>query len=103
MEGRHYVSTGILETLSEQQVIDCSAAYGNRGCNGGRMDWSIRYSNAYPLNKASDYQYVGSTQTCGDTSKGFVKATGMTYVSQTSTALKAAVKTGPVSVSIQAN
>lgn len=47
VEAAHYLKTGQLIKLSEQQIVDCSWGFGNKGCKGGypyrAMQWIIKH------------------------------------------------------------
>ena len=60
IEGQYYRETGQLVTLSEQQLIDCSAKFGNAGCHGGHMVNSFKYViKSGGLCKEIEYSYLG--------------------------------------------
>ncbi|CAF4436733.1 unnamed protein product, partial [Didymodactylos carnosus] len=48
--------------LSEQQIVDCSKAYGNYGCGGGFFEKSFDYlkANAWNLDSSSSYPYTAN-------------------------------------------
>jgi cathepsin L len=105
LEGAHFIKTGQLVSLSEQQLVDCSTSLGNEGCNGGEMYLAFEYAEKTPLETEADYGYTGRDGQCkAATAKGKVSATGYTHVPANSKdQLKAAIAQGPVSVAIEAD
>jgi cathepsin L len=106
MEGAHFIKTGTLLSLSEQNLVDCSTK--NNGCGGGDMDLAFQYTESAPLESEADYPYKGREifhKGCKyDSSKGAVKVTSFNDVTPNSSeALKAAIAKGPVSVAIEAD
>ncbi|KAM7521177.1 hypothetical protein LguiB_020139 [Lonicera macranthoides] len=72
LEGAHFLSTGKLVSLSEQQLVDCDhecdpeeAGSCDAGCNGGLMNNAFEYAlKAGGLEREADYPYTGSDGTC---------------------------------------
>jgi len=95
-------------TLSEQQLIDCSKSYGNKGCNGGLMDNAFKYVAAEGgLCSEADYPYTGKTglvceaSECGTKYDAIKSYSDVTADSEES--LMKAVAEGPVSIAIEAD
>lgn len=104
VEGANFNKSGVLQSFSEQQLVDCSTQ--NSGCNGGLMDYGFEYIQTSPLMLEKDYGYTASVGTCQyDQSKTHGTVTAFTDVTPDSTGdqLKAALMTGPVSVAIEAD
>jgi cathepsin L len=104
VEGAHFLATGQLVSLSEQQLVDCSGSYGNQGCNGGLMDYAFEYIIAKGgICSESSYPYTGTDGTCKTTCTRVVKISSYKDVSTTETALATALSSRPVSVAIEAD
>jgi C1A family cysteine protease len=106
VEGAHFMKTGQLVRLSQQELIDCSWGEGNNGCDGGEDFRAYQWIMKHGLASEEDYgQYLAVDGYCNFKSipptaymKGFVNVT-----SGDADALKAAIaKYGPVSVAIDA-
>ncbi|XP_020490360.1 cathepsin S [Labrus bergylta] len=64
LEGQLKKTTGILESLSPQNLVDCSMNYGNLGCNGGFMSNAFHYVMSQGIASDSAYPYVGRHGQC---------------------------------------
>jgi len=107
IEGAHAIATGSLVALSEQQLVDCSGAQGNQGCNGGLMDYAFTYTISNGgLTLESNYAYTARDGSCNKAKAKDIAATISSYadVPQNQEAqLIAAVNKQPVSVAIEAD
>jgi cathepsin L len=60
MSAQYKLKYGTLINLSNQEINDCTADWGNYGCNGGIMDNVYRYAwDVSGVSKESDYPYFG--------------------------------------------
>jgi len=107
MEGAVAIASGKLVSLSEQQLVDCSGAYGNQGCSGGLMDSAFEYVIANKgLTTEANYAYTAKNGKCDSTKAKAVAATITGYKdvqTMSDPALMTAVGLGPVSVAIEAD
>jgi len=108
MEGCHFLTTGTLIGLSEQNLVDCSQAQGNEGCNGGLMDDAFNYiiqNNG--IDSEASYPYTAEDGTCqyaASNCASTLAQNGYTDVTSGSeSALLTAVAITPVSVAIDAS
>ena len=106
LEGAHFIATGKLVSLSEQQLMDCSWKFGNLSCSGGLMDSAFNYALQTPITTEDNYPYTAMYHTsCRyEAGSGVVQATSYYDVAANdSDALLAAIALGPVSVAIEAD
>ncbi|KAM9737484.1 cathepsin S-like [Menidia menidia] len=65
LEGQLKKSTGILKSLSPQNLVDCSAKYGNYGCRGGFMANAFQYViQNRGIASDTSYPYIAKRDQC---------------------------------------
>merc|ERR1712224_988468 len=107
MGGQWEIATGSLQSISEQQLVDCSKNGGNAGCNGGLMDNSFEWYESKAAATEKSYPYTARDGSCK--SSGWTTAvpqggvTGYKDISSERNLLDAVTNTGPVSVAIEAD
>lgn len=106
IEGQWFRKSGSLVSLSEQQLLDCSTAYGNQGCNGGLMANSFAYvQDNGGIDTEVAYPYEAMLNYCRyQTSYVGARVTGYVNVSPYESYLQQAVASiGPISIAIDAS
>ena len=112
IEGAHFISTGKLVELSEQQLLDCDVGCDpdvpnacDSGCNGGLPSNAMEYIVEHGgIDTEKSYPYVGEKGEC-KADEGTLGATlkNFSYVSSDEKQMAAAlVKHGPLSIGINA-
>eukprot|EP00930_Biecheleria_cincta_P020464 TRINITY_DN1539_c0_g2_i2.p1 TRINITY_DN1539_c0_g2~~TRINITY_DN1539_c0_g2_i2.p1 ORF type:complete len:350 (-),score=76.55 TRINITY_DN1539_c0_g2_i2:118-1167(-) len=112
LEGAYAIATGKLDSLSEQQFVDCDS--NDHGCQGGLPSLAYQYAQENALCTYSSYQYKAAQGTCSTASckvgipKGAVKGyKGLAPVARllpaSEQAMMSAVSQQPVSVAIEAD
>ncbi|KAB5561363.1 hypothetical protein DKX38_006320 [Salix brachista] len=113
LEGAHFLATGELVSLSEQQLVDCDHECDpeepgscDSGCNGGLMNSAFEYSlKAGGLMRKEDYPYTGTDRgACKfDKNKVAARVANFSVVSLDEDQIAAnLVKNGPLAVAINA-
>jgi cathepsin L len=107
LEGAWFLKHKVLVNLSEQQLVDCSTAEGNQGCNGGLMDYAFQYvinNKGLTTDKAYPYTATGPNKCVAKGLPVAARASSFKDVPTNSqTALMAAVVQQPVAVAIEAD
>jgi len=106
VEACHFFGTKTLVGLSEQNLVDCSQAQGNEGCNGGLMTDAMDYIIANKgIDTEASYPYTAQDGTCAFSASN-VGATETAYTNVPSGdegQLQQFVYQGPTSVAIDAS
>jgi len=104
LEGAHFISTKKLVELSEQNLVDCSQAEYNDGCDGGRVDWAIQYViDNKGIDTEQSYPYTAQDGTCQyNPSNNAATATGWNQTAQgdENDLARAVANIGPIGVAI---
>nr|CAA78365.1 tobacco pre-pro-cysteine proteinase [Nicotiana tabacum] len=112
VEGAHFLATGELVSLSEQQLVDCDHECDSEqqdscdaGCGGGLMTTAFEYTlKAGGLQLEKDYPYTGKDGKCHfDKSKIAAAVTNFSVIGLDEDQIAAnLVKHGPLAVGINA-
>ncbi|XP_045477249.1 procathepsin L-like isoform X3 [Harmonia axyridis] len=94
-----------LTSLSEQNLVDCSTAYGNKGCNGGLMTSAFNYVRDHGIESEQNYPYRARNERCqANPSKIVTRVSRFVNIAYGNVVdLQLAIaRVGPISVAIDA-
>ena len=105
IEGAVAIKTGVLKSMSVQQLVDCAM---DNGCKGAHPDYAFRYVKDNPLCTEEEYPYKGKSNSCKlsdnfhcDTTFNITDYHDVTHKSSDS--LREAIAQGPVSIGVCAS
>ena len=100
MEGQHFIKSGKLVALSEQEYVDCVT--GSSGCSGGYMDHAFEYASEHGAISEEKYPYEASdTNGCRMEGKPIVyKPNGYKFATTEEEIVSAVGNIGPITVGL---
>lgn len=111
LESGYKIASGNLVSLSEQQYVDCDG-FPNMGCNGGNMNYALRYAKDHDICTEQSYPYEAKGGSCrmsgctvglhSGTVTG-VKSLGGLFSKATDQDLMSALAIEPISIAIEAD
>lgn len=104
MESLNFLKGAGAIDLSEQQLVSCSGAYGNKGCNGGWPNNAFKYAMAVGITVEALYPYTATNSACTSNGGAF-KISGIipvTAATNLCTAVANALVGRPLSVVVDA-
>lgn len=103
MESAHFLATGDLLSLSEQQIVDCDSL---AGCQGGQEKNVLTYAEKHEMCSETEYPYNGKSHLFCH-AKGCDTGVEVTTVhsvkSESAQAMKEALQSNPITVAVDAN
>ncbi|XP_073465114.1 cathepsin S-like [Aquarana catesbeiana] len=104
LECQMKLKTGKLQSLSEQELVDCSKSFGNHGCKGGRFEKAFNYIIKHGLALESSYPYQAKEGTCISAPRAANCSSYVNITSGDELSLQQAVAiNGPVSVRLHSS
>ena len=103
LEGQHALSSGNLDSLSEQNLVDCSSS--NYGCSGGWPSIAMQYIKKKGIDSESSYQYAGIDESCEynrSNVESFLNDVVLVESGNMSSLYDAIGTVGPISIAIDA-
>ncbi|CAM9444488.1 unnamed protein product, partial [Sphacelaria rigidula] len=106
LESHHYLRTGKMVLLSEQQLVDCAMNFDNHGCSGGLPSHAFEYiATSGGLDTEQAYPYMAEESgSCSFIQEGVgadvIRSVNITFQDETEL-MNAVGNTGPVSVAFQ--
>lgn len=104
LEGAYFLKGNTLTSFSEQQLVECSHAQGNEGCNGGFPSYAFVYLKDHYIETEDSYPYTGYDIKCNyDQSKGVTEVPEAISVAKETKQLQAAVAMAPIAIGVDAS
>ncbi len=101
-ECAHNMAGRGLPRLSEQDLVDCSRAYSNQGCNGGWYYWAWNYVKDKGLANEGDYAYNGRDNSCRSVNRPN-RISGYAKIANNNAAVESAINARPVAIAVDAS